>query len=99
MKLLTFEINKYKVVFVTGRPFQPRLMLVTAPWVRPGAYPRVDHLKGSLTTIRLGWKGLPETNTLAYHKNSIITDVKSLITLAEVSMLLIYLLRHVQDKL
>jgi hypothetical protein len=55
-------------------------MLVTAPWVRPGAYPRVDHLKGSLTTIRLGWKGLPGTNTLAYHKNSIILDVKSLIT-------------------
>ncbi len=27
--------------------------------------------------IRLGWKGLPETNTLAYLKNPQITAVKS----------------------
>jgi hypothetical protein len=25
----------------------------------------------------LGWKGLPETNTLAYYKNPLITAVKS----------------------
>jgi hypothetical protein len=29
--------------------------------------------------IRLCWKGLPETNTLAYYENSLITAVKSLI--------------------
>jgi hypothetical protein len=29
-----------------------------------GAYPRVEHLKG--------WKGLPETNTLAYYEKSFI---------------------------
>jgi hypothetical protein len=47
-------------------------------WARPGAYPIVEHLKGPLrgyvptlqTDIRLGWKGLPWTNTLAYYKNS-----------------------------
>jgi hypothetical protein len=33
------------------------------------------------STIRLGWKGLSETNTLAYKENSKITDVKSFITL------------------
>jgi hypothetical protein len=31
---------------------------------------------------RLDWKGLPGTNTLAYYKNSYITDKKSFITLA-----------------
>jgi len=46
-------------------------------WVRPGAYPREEHLKvvslgqapALLANIRLGWKGLPGTNTLAYYKN------------------------------
>jgi hypothetical protein len=32
--------------------------------------------------IRLGWKGLPETNTLAYYNNPLITDVKSFIVQA-----------------
>ncbi len=46
-----------KLVFVSGKPFQPNLMFAgkaepTAP-----------------TNIRLGWKGLPETNTLAYYEN------------------------------
>jgi hypothetical protein len=45
----------------------------------------VEHLKaptlhGRLlalpTNIRLGWKGLPWTNTLAYYSNSKIRDVK-----------------------
>jgi hypothetical protein len=44
----------------------------------PGVYPRVKHLKGasleralaSSPDIRLGYKGLPGTNTLAYYKNS-----------------------------
>jgi hypothetical protein len=31
---------------------------------------------------RLGWKGLPGTNTLAYYENSKIMAVKSFITLA-----------------
>ncbi len=58
--------------------------------VRPGPYPRVKYLEGALldkapallTNIRLGWTGLPRTNTLAYYKNSQITDMKSFITLA-----------------
>jgi hypothetical protein len=58
--------------------------------VRPGAYPRVEHLKGAslgwapalLANIRLGWKGFPGTNTLAYYEKSKLTAVKSFITLA-----------------
>jgi hypothetical protein len=33
-------------------------------------------------SIRLGWKGLLGTDTLAYYENSQITDMKSFITLA-----------------
>jgi hypothetical protein len=33
------------------------------------------------TNIRLGWKDMPGTNTLAYQKDSYITDVNSFITL------------------
>ncbi len=52
-------------MFVPGRPFQPSLMFVGK------VYPRVDPLnvaKLGMTlalpeNIRLGWKGLPETNT------------------------------------
>jgi hypothetical protein len=44
---------------------------------KAGAYPRVENLKGSSlgqaptlpANIRLGWKGLPGTNTLAYYEN------------------------------
>jgi len=42
----------------------------------PGANPRVENLKGVsiglaltlLANIRQGWRGLPETNILAYNK-------------------------------
>jgi hypothetical protein len=42
-----------------------------------GVYPRVEHLKGASlvkslalpANIRLGWKGLSGTNTLAYYQN------------------------------
>jgi hypothetical protein len=34
--------------------------------------------------IGLGWKGLPETNTLAYYDNQIITAVKKFIVQAPV---------------
>ncbi len=54
---------------------------------RHGAYPRVKHLKAAslgyapalLANIRLGWRGLPGTNTQAYNENPYITAVKCLI--------------------
>jgi len=52
--------------------------LVYCLWDSPGFYPKVEHLKGYsmglapalLTNIRLGWKGFPGANTLAYCENS-----------------------------
>jgi len=35
----------------------------------PGAYPTVEYLKVP-ANIRVGWKGSPETNTLAYYENA-----------------------------
>jgi hypothetical protein len=59
--------------------------LVQCLWERPGAYPRVGHLKGRLwpypqTLCQAG--GLPRTNTLAYYENPQITAVKSFIVQA-----------------
>jgi hypothetical protein len=64
--------------------------LVCCLWARPGAYPTVSRLKGGTlrktpalsTIIRLGRKGLPRTNTLAYYENYKLTAAKSFITLA-----------------
>ncbi len=39
-------------------------------------------LLASPTKIRLGWKGLPRSNTLAYYENPLITTVKSFIVQA-----------------
>jgi hypothetical protein len=53
-------------------------------WVRPGAYPRVECLKGYaqalLANFKLGLKVLPGTNTLAYYEYVMITAVKSFMT-------------------
>jgi hypothetical protein len=50
----------------------------------------VEHLKGASlgeapalsANIRIGWKGLPEANTLAYYKNPQIMAVKGFIAQA-----------------
>jgi hypothetical protein len=50
---------------------------------------------GLPTSIRLGCKGLPETNTLAYSEYSLFTDVKRLITLGPgVNVINTFRLRH-----
>ncbi len=41
--------------------------------------PLLGRLLASPTNIRLGWKGLPGTNTLAYYENLQIMAVKSFI--------------------
>ena len=43
---------------------------------------RKGRLLTLLSNIRLGWKGLPRTNTLAYYENPLITAVKSFIVQA-----------------
>ncbi len=56
----------------TLSPVASVLNLFTAVSVRLASWPYQP---------RLGWKGLPETNALAYYEKSSITDVKSFITL------------------
>jgi len=61
-------------MFVPGKHSQISLMFVG----KAGAYPRVKHLSGAPPkgrpldfpmNIRLGWIGLPGTNTLACYEN------------------------------
>ncbi len=74
IKLFRVVIYEYSCVRVSQTSLSS---LVKYLWVRPGAYPRVEHLKGALLSqtqvspanIRLGWKGLPGTHTLAYYEN------------------------------
>ncbi len=44
--------------------------------------PLYGRLQALPTNIRLGWKGLPETNALAYYEKAQLTAVKCFITLA-----------------
>ena len=44
--------------------------------------PLYGRLLASPTNTRLGWKGLPGINTLAYYENSLITPAKSFIVQA-----------------
>ncbi len=68
IKLFTNFHNKPECLSWQGKRLQPSLLFVGKA--------RMDELKGSslrqasaLPNIRLGWKGLPRTNTLAYYDN------------------------------
>jgi hypothetical protein len=53
-------------MFVPGKPFQPSLMFVgeSGEWSASlGLAPALP------ANIRLGWKGLPVTNAVAYYDN------------------------------
>ncbi len=72
--------NKLECLFLTSLS-----SLVYCLRVWPGGYPRVEHVRGTLlkgrlltltTNTRLGWKGMPGINTLAYYEHSYITDEK-----------------------
>ncbi len=56
-------------MFVPGKPFQTRRVFVGEALAIPA-------------NTRLGWKGLPGTDTLAYYENLLITAVKSFIVQA-----------------
>jgi hypothetical protein len=58
-------------MYVPGRLFQLSIMFVS----RVGAYPSEVYLP---TNIRLGWIGLPGTNTLAYWAHLLVTKKKLL---------------------
>ncbi len=61
-------------MFVPGKPFESSQMFAG----KSSRILNVDSLKGAplekapalLANIRLGWKSLPGTNTLAYYKKS-----------------------------
>jgi hypothetical protein len=64
-------------VFALVKPFHPSLMFAG----KTGAYPCEAPLLSINANIKLCWKNLPGTNTLAYYRHSKITSVKSFITL------------------
>jgi hypothetical protein len=67
------------MVFVLGEPFQLSLMFVGKTESFPFEEPlRCSRLLALPSNSRLGWKGLPGTNTLAYYENEYITYKKVL---------------------
>jgi hypothetical protein len=67
---------------VPGRSFKPSLMFVSIAGGYLSEEPEVCFTLALLGNIKLGWKDLPRTNSLAYYKHSEITTVKSFILLA-----------------
>jgi hypothetical protein len=63
---LIFGFLEQNRVFVSSKPLQTSLMFAA----KVVALPKNN---------KLGWKGLPGTNTLAYYKNLQITTVKCVI--------------------
>ncbi len=55
----------FMTVTVLGRPFQPNLRFMRKTGDFQVLYFRLVALPAN---IRLGWKGLPGTNTLAYYE-------------------------------
>jgi hypothetical protein len=85
-KLITFLVHNLQIFVISYSSLSLASLssLVYCLWARPGAYPRVEHLKGSSirqvpalpTNIRPGWKGLPGTNTLTYWAHSSVIKRK-----------------------
>jgi hypothetical protein len=75
-----YKFSYQAKMFVPGRPC---LMFVVKAVVYPSEAPFRCYTLALPTKIRLGWKGLPVKNTLAYHENY---GPKSFITLAQVSI-------------
>ncbi len=73
-------------MFVAGKPVQPSTVFAGKAWACPVKHISGTPLKGKLlalpTNIRLGWKSLPGTNTLAYYENPQITAILGFIVQA-----------------
>jgi hypothetical protein len=74
-------------VFVPGNPFQPSLMFtgnarVYVSGAPESGAPLYGRFMASPTNIRLGWKGLPGTNTLAYYENLLFFIFSSILPLS-----------------
>ncbi len=66
---VNYHCSQQARVFVPGRPFQPCLIFVgkarSLPWSETPGY-TLDLLKN----VRLAWRNLPGTKTLAYYEHS-----------------------------
>jgi hypothetical protein len=60
---VTHESAQLASVFVPGKPFYPSLMFVS----KAGTFLQ-GRLQASPTNIRLGWKGLPGTNSSLFER-------------------------------
>jgi hypothetical protein len=65
-------------IMIPGKPFLPSLMFVGKARAYPSDATKAPALPAN---IRLGWKGLPRTNALAYYQKAQLRAVKSFITL------------------
>jgi len=75
-KVLNFFIRNLRIFVISYSvcPWQAQLNLMFAG--EAGAY-----FQALPANIRLGWKGLPGTNTLAFYEHSSIAEANSFITL------------------
>ncbi len=75
--LLTKWFKRLECLFLLGL-----LTLFLYLWVRPEARTSLRQAKSILTNIRLGWKSIKRTNTLAYFATLSVPKKKGLTTLA-----------------
>ncbi len=71
---LTYKWAQQARVIVPGKPFQPSLMFLSKARAYHSEVPSTLEQAPCLpTNIRLGWKGLPVTDTLAYSAQLCVT--------------------------
>ncbi len=68
-------------MFAPGKQFQPSLVYLNSLTMEYLKGVSLGYVLALLGNIRLGWKGLPETNPVAYYEHTLIADVKCFIAL------------------
>jgi len=80
MAVICFVCNKLECVSLSAP--STIIYICRKAYLTLSVAPLYGRLLALPIDTRLGWKGLPGTNTLAYYGNSQLTSVKSFITLA-----------------
>ncbi len=74
IKIVIYKCSQKARVSVTGRHFQPNLMVVSKAIVTRMKHlcgaPLLDKLLALLTSIRIGLKGMKRTNIIAFFEHS-----------------------------
>ncbi len=73
-------------MFVPYKPFKPGLTYVSKAGAYLSGVPLLGRLLVLPTNIRLSWKGMLVTNTLAFYEKNLITAVNIFITNAQRSI-------------